>query len=74
MNANGDNVSNDLGNIDDSNLISHIKNGFGLFGTDGYIALAQRFFVGVPSQIWSLIYMAMAVSIILIVFKTMRGN
>ena len=74
MNANGDNVSNDLGNIDDSNLIAHIKNGFGLFGTDGYIALAQRFFVGVPNQIWSLIYMAMAVSIILIVFKTMRGN
>lgn len=74
MNANGDNVSNDLGNIDDSNLIAHIRNGFGLFGTDGYIALAQRFFVGVPSQIWSLIYMAMAVSIILIVFKTMRGN
>lgn len=74
MNANGDNISNDLGNIDDSNLLEHIKNGFGLFGTDGYVALAQRFFLGVPNQIWSLIYMAMAVSIILIVFKTMRGN
>lgn len=62
-----------LGSVDSDNLLEHIRKGFGLIGTDGYIELSHRFFLGVPSYIWALIAMAMSVNIIVILFKALRG-
>lgn len=67
------NESDTIGSLDDSNILQHVKKGFGLAGSDGYIALAKQFFVGVPDSIWILIGMALAVSIAVIVFKALRG-
>lgn len=67
------NQSEGLGSIDDGNILQHVKNGFGLSGTDGYIALARHFFQGVPSSIWALLSMALAVSVAVIIFKALRG-
>lgn len=61
------------GNLNSDSLLEHINNGFGLLGTDGYIELSRRYFLGVPSYIWALIAMAMSVSILVIVFKSIRG-
>lgn len=73
MNSNGDDISSDLGNIDDGNILQHIKNGFGLTGSDGYIELSNRFFSTVPSGVWSIIMYALAVSVVIIIFKSLRG-
>ena len=62
-----------LGNIDDGNILQHIKNGFGLTGSDGYIELSNRFFSTVPSGVWSIIMYALAVSVVIIIFKSLRG-
>lgn len=73
MNSNGDDIGSDLGNIDDGNILQHIKNGFGLTGSDGYIELSNRFFSTVPSGVWSIIMYALAVSVVIIIFKSLRG-
>ncbi len=67
------NEADTIGSLDDSNILQHVKKGFGLAGTNGYVALAKQFFVGVPESIWILIGMALAVSIAVIVFKALRG-
>lgn len=72
VDSNGKQTDN-IGSIDDGNILQYVKNGFGLSGTDGYIALARHFFQGVPSSIWTLLAMALAVSIAVIVFKALRG-
>lgn len=59
--------------LNTDNLLEYISNGYGLFGTGGYIELSRRFFLGVPSYIWALIAMAMSVNIVVIVFKVIRG-
>lgn len=61
------------GSIDIDGLLEDIKKGFGLSGTNGYIELARQFFVGIPTSIWILIGTALAVNIIVIIFKALRG-
>lgn len=75
-----DNLNSDIGSnwgsvpdYEPDTLLQYIRKGFGLLGTDGYIELSRRYFLGIPVYIWALIAMAMSVNIIVIVFKVARG-
>lgn len=60
-------------NITNDNVIDYIKNGYGLTGTDGYIEMSRRFFIGVPDFIWGIIAFALSINVIVILFKVFRG-
>lgn len=61
------------GNLNNDNVIDYIKNGYGLSGTDGYIEMSRRFFVGIPDYIWGIIAFALSINVIVILFKVLRG-
>lgn len=64
------------GGLTTANLLDFIKSGFGLLsnnGTVGFIALAASFFNSIPVAVWMLVYFAMSVNIVVIVFKVLRG-
>lgn len=65
--------SGSLANLDNNNITKYISDGFGLLGDNGFLALTQKAFGFIPSAGWVLIFLAMAVSISLILFKVLRG-
>lgn len=74
LNANiGNNWGPDHVEYDEDILTRHIKNGFGLLGQSGILALSQRVFAGFPVWVWVLIGMLISVNIVVIVFKALRG-
>lgn len=58
---------------DTGDLLENVDTAFGLTGGNGYFALMNQFLDAVPSQIWTLIGMALSVSIICLVIKIFRG-
>ena len=66
-------TSSSTGSLDTDGVLNHVNDGYGLLGRDGYLELSRRFFLGVPDYIWALIAMAMSVSIVVILFKALRG-
>lgn len=71
--SSGEKVSSSDSDLNTGNLQEYIKNGYGLTGTDGYIELSRRFFLGVPAYIWAIIATALSVNLVVIVFKVVRG-
>lgn len=54
-------------------VLNNIKNGFGLLGNNGLLALCQRTFTAIPLWIWVLVGMLISVNIIVIGLKIARG-
>lgn len=61
------------GSLGGEDLANFVKNGFGLLGNNGFFVLSQRVFGFFPSQFWVLIFLAITVSISIIVLKAFRG-
>lgn len=59
--------------LSESGLLDNIRSGYGLSGSDGYFAITNRYLSSIPSSIWTLIGFALSVSIIICVFKAIRG-
>lgn len=71
-----DNTGSSIGEyekLDTDNVMTFIKDGFGILGSNGVLALAQTVFLGVPTYIWMLYGTLIAVTIVVIVFKIARG-
>ncbi len=62
-----------IGSLDGEGLGNYVKNGFGLLGNNGFLALAQRMIGIFPSEIWVLILFALGVSLTLMIGKVIRG-
>lgn len=72
INDNGSSKDSSM-ELNSDSVMQNVENGFGLLGDDGYINLTNRFLYSVPADIWAMISAAMALSIILILFKVLRG-
>lgn len=59
--------------LDNSNIIEFVKNGMGLTGPNGMISVYQSVLSFFPSEIWALIFAVLALSIVLMIIKVLRG-
>ena len=59
--------------LDNGNVIEYVKSGMGLGGQNGLIMLIQQTFNFVPKEIWGLVFAGLALSIVLMVVKILRG-
>ena len=73
IDSNGNDVNGVVGSFSVDSVEQYIKNGYGLTGSDGYIEMSRRFFIGVPEYIWTIIAFALTINVIVILFKILRG-
>lgn len=73
IDSNGNDVNGVVGSFSVDSVEQYIKNGYGLTGSDGYIEMSRRFFVGIPDYIWCIIAFALSINVIVILFKVLRG-
>lgn len=74
MDSNGNKTDSSISSdINVTNIVEHVKNGYGLAGDDGYLNLTQRFLQGVPSYIWWIVAMALSINLLAIAVKIFRG-
>lgn len=57
------------GSLSTGNFISNIVNGFGLLGNGGIVSLAASALSFIPSELWTLIYFALSLFLIIALFK-----
>ena len=73
-NANGENGGTDLdfSNINVDGIISFIKNGFGLLGDYGIIALMSKCYLYLPGTVWTLIYFFISMMIVISIISLVK--
>lgn len=58
-----------VGSLSTGNFISNIVNGFGLLGNGGIVSLTASALSFIPSELWTLIYFALSLFLIIALFK-----
>ena len=59
--------------VDGTDLISWIKNGFGIGGDNGVLAIIKESFGFIPGEIWAVFAAGISMMVVVAVFKFIRG-
>ena len=66
-------VNENYERVDGTDLISWIKNGFGLGGDNGVLGMMGESFSVIPGEIWAVFAAGISMMVVVAVFKFIRG-
>lgn len=62
-----------LGNLSNDTITDYINSGLGFKGPNGFIMTLEKSLSFIPQELWDLIFAALALSLILMIVKVLRG-